>query len=44
MSGECLVSIYHEFNDRGAIPDRLDKAIPILRRMVASFQARHGGD
>ena len=29
MSGECLVSIYHEFNDRGAISDRLGKTIPI---------------
>ena len=34
MSGECLLSIYNEFNDRGAISDRLDKAIPIDARAI----------
>ena len=34
MSGECLVSIYYEFNDRGAISDRLDKAIHIDARSI----------
>ena len=29
MSDECLVSIFIEFNDRGVISDRLEKAIPI---------------
>ena len=34
MAGECLVSIYNEFNDRGAISDRLGRTIPIDAKAI----------